>query len=184
MLTAIRPVTSNGQSRCFRGQCNRVLGYLCCFNEISRPPSLFLNQCVPFTCLVLHCVFVSSVCTCVYTHDENLYMSAVYAFRVKLWLERVELPLFSVAASVLHDCRYLPGCVYIPYSCYLCTLERHHSRISRIQFLVIYRFSLHQFYTRGLAICLSSAGCSAAYTGFLVGYSSEYVLGQFGPAYM
>ena len=31
-----------------------------------------------------------------------------------------------------------------------------------------YLTSLHSLYTRGLAICLSSAGCSAEYTGFLV----------------
>ena len=164
---AIWPVTSNEQFRCIRWQCNRVFWV----------PLLVLTKfparlpCSSTSVSVLH-VWCYIVCSClpcalVFTHTATICICLHFnAFLVKLWLDGVELPLFSATASVLHACRYLPGCFYIPYRCYLCTLVRHHSRIGRIQFLLIWRFSLHSLYTRGLAICLSSAGCSAEYTGF------------------
>ena len=71
------------------------------FNEISRPHSVSRLVC-PLYRLVLHCVFVSYVCTCVYTHDNNFYMSAHYAVRLMLWLHW--LCLYTLLLFFVYAC--------------------------------------------------------------------------------
>ena len=128
------------------------------YNEIPARPPCFLTGVSPshiwcyivYSCLTCGLVFTYTkqfvMCQQINGYDGDCSLKLSCCFVLPCFLScglGVESPLFSVAASVLHDYRFPPnilGGVSIPYHCSMCKLVHHHSQIGRTQFKFVDAF--------------------------------------------